>query len=217
MIYVGSSSNSYGCQWKGGKVKTNEERKEQKGLEGTVLTLFSDQVYGAAHASYPTHEDVAKMVVEVECRINQEVNCADKGQSEEKKVAQLEGGWSPNATHSEKNDGRWSNAAHSENNDGRWSPNAAQSEKNDGRYVQQSPQKIYNEGGAVGNKLYESYVGVSEVGGSVESQKVSYEKETNLRGDQGIRNGAESNMWEDNGLLTLCTTYGASEEDVDVG
>jgi len=87
VLYVGSSSKRYGCQGKGGKVITNEERREQKGHEGIVFTFLSDQVCGAAHVSCPTHDDVAKMGVKVECRINQEVNCADLGQFGEKTVA----------------------------------------------------------------------------------------------------------------------------------
>ena len=190
VLYMGSPSKRVESQGKGDKGITFEGRRQQYGHEGTDFTLISDQICGAAHSSWPTHHEVAKMVVEVECKINQEVMTTGLGQGRVMSMAHL---------------------------GGEWPLKAAQSEKDGGGFIQQTAQRIHVTGSEIESMVYESPVRVLEVGGSVESKRAPSGKETNSLGEQVKRIGANPKRWEGNGIPLLCFLKGGSEEGPDEG
>jgi len=51
----------------------NEERKGQEAYEGNDFVKFSDQVCEGVYCSNPIPDELAKMVIEIECTNNQKV------------------------------------------------------------------------------------------------------------------------------------------------
>ncbi|KAK7335256.1 hypothetical protein VNO80_27033 [Phaseolus coccineus] len=92
LLFEGSSSKSNGCQGKGVNSITNEGRKGQKVYASSELIFFSDKVYGDACFSYPTQTEVAKIVMDIEFKTNQE-DTPVASALERKMEAHLGKGW----------------------------------------------------------------------------------------------------------------------------
>jgi len=186
---MGSSSKSNGYQGKGRISVTKEVRKGHKEQDGIDPVKFSDQVCEGARYSNPTQSEVAKVVVDIECFINQKVTSEALGRVSKMEARFCEGGPYASAQEDEGNVG----------------------------YVRQSTQEVFGEGGTKGNVGYgrENPLEGSEVSVSKEARKAILERRTS--GFQVLEGGMSSKKREGKGPLNHYVVQGVSVDDGDVG
>ncbi|KAK7355370.1 hypothetical protein VNO80_14625 [Phaseolus coccineus] len=105
MLLQGSFSKSKECQKKEKKSFTNEGRKGQNAYEGFDLDIFSGQVCNYTCMSNPVHAELAKVVVDIECKNSQQEPSLALAQ-QRKKEAHISEGWDYFSAQMDKGGGR---------------------------------------------------------------------------------------------------------------